>query len=115
MSVWVRTLAVYEIDTWRGTNKIKSIVRSTMKSAPQITGSDGNANIFINFPPGYDYIRYATDGRLFKYQTRFYITIIGDLRNCHKAGVRENLDQFEKFIISQGWEIRRKSIEIGED
>lgn len=116
MSVWVHVTATYEIDTWRPTSKIRSIVRKIMRSAPEISGSEGSAEVFLNFPSGHNVWTMRPDGKNVDYQTRFIITINGHLRDRAKCGVQYDLQRFEEFIADQpGWEIVISSSTVEEN
>ena len=112
MSNWTHVIATYEVDTWRCSKKIRTIVRKIMKHAPEISGSEGPADMFINFPDGYNQT-FWRNGKCYHYQTRFVVTISGHLRDRIADTTKNELKMFETFLKNQDWEIvmRRTSVE----
>ena len=52
MSWWTHIVAAIDVDTYISSKTIKSDVEELLKGAPAITGSEGNADIFVNVLSG---------------------------------------------------------------
>jgi hypothetical protein len=86
MSQWTHVRGVIEVKTWAWSKRTKSIVQKILDSAPQITGSECNCDMFVNLPSGHNCGEGAYDKKLDEYVTKEYqttalITIRGDLRD----------------------------------
>ena len=138
MSVWSHIVGVIHIDTHKQVDNIEKFVRDALKSAPKITGSEGNATIFVNAEPGYsvsvyrdcrhceynDTIIRDSDGfscdapeehhcPTRKYQTRAVVTVHGDLRDRTKKTTKKQWNAFQRFIAKNlGYEIRMASCRV---
>lgn len=138
MSYWTHITACIYLETDIKNKQIKSIVENKLKSAPKITGSEGNADIFVMPLSGHNYwvscdcdnckfkdtiIKYS--GGKFscnadedykcpegKYQTSVCISIIGDLRDRMKEDTRKEYKEFIKWLNSNFDGIRLKSCTI---
>ena len=136
MSAWTHIIAAIDIDTYIEDKNIKSVVEELLKESPKITGSEGNANVFVNVLSGYNHstncdcknceylktIQKTKDGFICdspdgydcpegKYQTRVVITVIGDLRDRHKSTTHKEWNKFNNFVAKKiygkrGFEIR---------
>lgn len=123
MSMWTHIVAVIDADTFVDSKHIKKEVQKMLKDAPKITGSEGNADVFVNVLSGYNHyisadceaccfgptIRYLNDGFSCdapdttkcpegKYQTRVVITVIGDLRDRMREQTKAEWLQFKEFV-----------------
>jgi hypothetical protein len=124
MSCWTHIIAAIDVDTYIESKTIEEDVRNMLKDAPLITGSEGEANIFVNVLPGHNVSMrsdcfhcphyggpvYDEEGGFYcdapsdfkcpegEYQTRVVITVIGDLRNRMKDQTKREFRQFKKFI-----------------
>jgi hypothetical protein len=139
MSHWTHIVAVLDIDTYINDYNIQNIVECKLKNAPKITGSEGNADIFINVSPDYNHhisadcehckykdtiIHYKEGGfsceaeEKFecpegKYQTRVVITVIGDLRDREKVQTQQEYKEFYNYIKKiLNYTIRNKALNI---
>jgi hypothetical protein len=139
MSIWSHITATLDVDTWKSLDNLKEYVENQLKDAPVITGSEGNADIFVNVLSGYnrytsndcdrcqykDTIIYLNDGGYQceadadftcpdgHYQTRVLISIVGDLRDKMKQKTKDEFQQFEKYVTKTlGYMLRNKSISI---
>ena len=117
--MWTHITACLSVDTGlvepRG--HVKKVITKELKEAPKITGSEGDADVYVNVQSGYDYFigrdcchcpHYTgeadcepphdfecPEGR---YQTRVVISIQGDLRDRMKDQTRDEFKEFLKFI-----------------
>ena len=117
MSNWTHVIAAYEVNTWRCSKKIRTIVRKIMKHAPEISGSEGPADMFINFPSGFSEssVKFVNGTcKRVDYQTHFVVTISGHLRDRIADTTKNELKRFETFLKSQDWEIVMKRISVEE-
>lgn len=108
------------IDTCIKNDDIKSYVKDKLKNAPRITGSEGDANVFINAIVGYndhilgdcDKCRFLLSGGncsasvsdecvVSNYQTNVAITIVGMLRDKRKNSTEKEFKAFLKYILDE--------------
>ena len=121
MSMWTHIAAVMDVDTYIEATNIEDVVREMLKEAPRITGSERNADVFVNVLHGhnvcipmdcriceYGYTAYdvsnscaAPVGSICPsghYQTRVVITVVGDLRDRERSQTKAEWDAFKKFV-----------------
>lgn len=137
MSYWTHIIATLDVDTYIEDKNIKEKVEDILKDAPKITGSEKNADIFVNVLSGHntstncdcnscdykDTIIHHDKGGFScdadktyqcpwgEYQTRVVITVIGDLRDRIKERTKEEYKEFYNFIKDKFY-IRNKSYKI---
>lgn len=115
MSHWTTINAVIEIDTNIQSKVIKEIVAHRLSEAPKITGSEGNAEMFINQPSGYNCssdldcdncvfninnkcISEGTKNCKFQeFQTVVILTISGHLRDRYKDQTEKEWKAFLEY------------------
>lgn len=126
MSWWTYIVATIDIDTWKERHDIKEYVEKLLKDAPPITGSERNADVFVNVRKGhnvsiapdcplcpffggynaggYEICRKPTVAKcidpISEYQTRVVITVAGDLRDRHKPQTQAEWRAFKKYVES---------------
>lgn len=117
MSKWTHITGAIHIDTFRELNKpeLQEHIEGVLAKAPQITGSEGNAEFFVNVLGGYN--TYIFDPDLNEdtgYQTDVVITINGDLRDRE---VVETLAETKAFLhyLKQNFTILNDAIAIEND
>ena len=128
MSCWTHITACFSVDTFiqDPPEKLIKQVEDYLKDAPKITGSESDADIFINVQSGHNYwtnydcehCKYQStqrevivDGKDYlecdapdghdcsaEYQSCIVISIQGDLRDRSKAQTKEEFKQFYKYI-----------------
>ena len=124
MSWWTYIVATIDVDTWQERHDIKEYVENLLKDAPPITGSEGNADVFVNvrgghsvtvFPDcklcpffgGYDsedewICRKPTPIKCpepeTEYQSRVVITVAGDLRDRYMPQTKAEWRAFKKYV-----------------
>lgn len=123
MSYWTHIIGVLHVDTYIQSKQIQAIVEELLKDAPQITGSERNADIYVNVPAGHNCWtsrdcsnceweptkQYFTDGfecdapphfdcPSGEYMTRVVITVQGDLRDRIRSQTRKEWNAFHRFI-----------------
>lgn len=124
MSCWTHVVAVYHIETYKQEKDIKIYVEKLLENAPKITGSERDADIFVNVLSGYNVFIGADCGaceykesiiyddtggfscdadKNYKcpkgdYQTRVVITVIGNLRDRMKDITKQELKEFERYL-----------------
>lgn len=120
MSIWTHITATVFIDTCTNTEDIESYVKDSLKNAPRITGSEGDANVFVNAMVGYNESIYGdcdkcrfllSDGNcsasvsdecvVSNYQTNVAITIVGMLRDKRKNSAEKEFKAFLKYILDE--------------
>lgn len=118
MSYWTHITACIYVDTWNPnefTKDVAGYIKDVLKNAPDITGSEGPADIFVNALSGHSSSSWDHENDCYiEYQTRAAITIIGDLRDRLKEQTRDEYESFVRFLGQQGWEIRQRSCSIRE-
>lgn len=124
MSHWTHIVAAIDVDTYIESSTIKTEVEKMLKNAPRITGSERDAEVFVNVLSGYNhytnadctackygvtvcylkkggYTCEAPDGYVCpegKYQTRVVITVIGDLRDRMREQTTEEWKAFKRYV-----------------
>ncbi len=123
MSQWTHIVATLDVETYIEDVNIKDRVSEMLERAPRITGSEQNADVFINVLNGYNV--HADDCRdckykntiivhennsfsceaeegyecpEYEYQTRVVITVVGDLRDRDKKTTGKEYKKFVDFI-----------------
>lgn len=114
------------VDTYTQVDDIQKYVEEALKDAPEITGSEGPASVFVNVEPGWnvstgcdcgrcqykDAIKYCDDGPECnapedfkcpsgKYQTRVIITVQGDLRDRMRHQTKKEWNAFHRFVAKK--------------
>lgn len=124
MSIWTHIVAVIDVDTYIYSANIEDKIRDMLKNAPKITGSEHDADVFVNVLPGYNRytsadcdacefgatMRYIEKGTFTcdapdgydcpegRYQSRVVITVIGDLRDRMREQTKAEWLQFKEFV-----------------
>lgn len=139
MSMWVHIIAAIHVETYVEEKDLETYIKEKLKNAPKITGSESNADIFINKKSGFntwtncdcEHCEYkktikncgknkftcespddfqCPEG---KYQTRAVITVLGDLRD---RILEETTKEYEEFILyisnTLGWDITINTVQI---
>ena len=107
MSRWVNIVGAIQIDTntLEDANILTQEVNEYIKNAPEITGSEENAQAYFILQNGYNYFtnEIADNGDMaeLRYQTCGVITIVGDLRDRDYYQTREEVINFAKYIAQQ--------------
>lgn len=100
MSRWTYITATIVVDTFANKKDIKKYAERKLKKAPIIYGGEENASIYVNRLNGYNtYI--DSDCEQGKYQTKVYITIVGDLRYRSKEDVLKEYIDFLNYITKE--------------
>ncbi len=128
MSSWTHITACLSIETniIAPKSELRKQIKTILKTAPKITGSEQNADIFINIQSGYtwfishdcEHCKYKETLRKViidgeegqecdapdnydcsgKYQTAIVISIQGDLRDREFSQTKEEFEDFLNFI-----------------
>lgn len=101
MSRWTHVVGAIHIDTFGICNDIERYIKGKLKDAPQITGSEGSASIFVNKENGY--CMFCNEG---EFQSRAIITIQGDLRDKDGSTTKKEVEKFIDYIKKLNWYIR---------
>lgn len=138
MSMWTHIAATLDVETYIEDKNIKNTVVEMLSKAPEITGSEGNADVFVNVLSGYNTSTNADcnackykesvviledgfqceaeddfvcpDG---EYQTRVVITILGDQRDRREEQTKREYLSFVQFLEKEcGFFIRNASVSI---
>lgn len=139
MSCWTHITSCISVDTNMMENKriLKKLIEDALRRAPKITGSEGNADVFVNVQSGYnwfvntdcDHCKYkdtiielgkgefeCSPAKNYtcksgKYQTCVVISVQGDLRDRTKEKTKEEFENFLNFIKNK-YTVRDYSINI---
>lgn len=145
MSVWTHITACLSVDTYRNESKmkLKREVQEVLKNAPKITGSEKNADIFINIQSGHnvtitrdcEHCKYkdtlvdmvidgvgyqkcdAPDGyvcRNGEYQSCIVISVQGDLRDRIYSHTKREFEEFLEYVKTH-YHLRDYSVNIEVD
>ncbi len=106
MSYWTHITACIYLETDIESHNIKDIVEKKLQDAPKITGSEGNADVFVTPLSGHNL--WTSEG---EYQTSVCIAIIGDLRDRFKKETQAEYMKFRKWLLKD-FEIRQSSCSI---
>lgn len=133
MSYWTHIVGVMHIDTYTEVDDVQKLVEEALKNAPQITGSEGPATVFVNPESGYcvytscdcnrcpykNTVRHSAEFGFEcdspedftcptgKYQTRAIITVCGDLRDRTRNQTRKEWNAFHRFVAHKlGYGVR---------
>lgn len=139
MSYWTHIVAIIEVDTYKQDKNIKEIVENMLKSAPKITGSERDADIFVNVLSGHnvwmgadcdhcqykDTIVYNDNGSFNcdaddnykcpegEYQTRVIITVVGNLRDRMREQTKREYKEFYNYLKKTCvFDINNKAVSI---
>jgi hypothetical protein len=121
--MWTHIAAVIDVNTYMESDDIENDVRNLLKAAPKITGSECDADVFVNVLSGHNMfttadcnrckygktIQYYDDGfdcespegydcPCGEYQTRVVITVVGDLRDRTRKETKTEWVEFKNFI-----------------
>lgn len=124
MSYWTHIVGVFHVETYTETNDLKTYIEDLLKDAPRITGSEEDASIYVNIPPGHNVwtscgcasceygntIKHYSDGfecdapehydcPTGEYMTRAVITVQGDLRDRMKSETKKEWKAFHKYLV----------------
>lgn len=142
MSRWTHVIGSLYIETYKEEDDIKKFVENILKNAPKITGSEKDADIFVNPLSGHNtWISCDCERCVYKdtivhldeegdfqcdaentfecpegnYQTCVVITIVGDLRDKNGAKTKNEVENFIRFLQSNDFDIDYCSIFIRDD
>lgn len=137
MSSWTHITSCLSIDTCIESDDIINIVKDYLNKGPQITGSEGNADVFVNLQSGYNVYLTGDCGRCeykdsFKktednifecnapddykcpdgnYQSCVVISIQGDLRDRTPERTQKEFNKFLNYL-DEKYIIRDYSLNI---
>ena len=144
MSCWTHITACLSVETGIIAKKpeLKRKVKQYLKNAPKITGSEADADVFVNIQSGHNFYTsrncercvykdtlrdIKVDGEDWtecdaptghkcsaEYQTCIVISIQGDLRDRMKDETQKEFDAFLKYIEKEYW-VRDYSVNIEGD
>lgn len=143
MSMWTHITACLSVNTGliESPKELKKHVKQVLKKAPKITGSEKNADVFVNIQSGYNFsmshdcdhceynndIKDTDDGEEYKvcgapegldrdcsgkYQTCVVISIQGDLRDRTVGQTQKEFDLFWKYLNDNYYHVKNYSINI---
>jgi len=112
MSSWTHIIATIDVETFIEDIEIKTKVEDILKDAPKITGSEGNADIFVNILSDFNISKWNFEKDKFDhFQSRVVITIMGDLRDREIKKTGKEYCKFYNFIKNKFW-IRNSTYKI---
>jgi hypothetical protein len=117
MSNWTHIIGAIHVETYIERKNIKKYIEKIIKDAPKITGSEDDADVFIN--PLSDYnvssLKEDKNGNYITYQTRVCITLVGNLRDRDINQTEKEYFEFINFIKEKEFDIYYSSVAIYED
>lgn len=140
MSCWTHITSCMSVETDITEHNILELVKEYLDKAPKITGSEGDADVFVNLQSGYNFVagtdcehcEYGKTVRPLKdgwfecdgpegyncpsghYQTCVVISIQGDLRDRVREQTEKEFNKFKKYIEKKYY-IRDYSLNIDAD
>lgn len=143
MSMWTHITACISLETGAIMKKpeLKKYVQNYLSKAPKITGSEGNADVFVNIQSGYSWymnrdcehckyqdklidVKGVDDKEDYKlcdyasnrncsreYQTRVVISVQGDLRDRMEVDTKKEFEKFKTYLEKLGY-IRDYAVNI---
>ena len=114
MSHWTHITACLSVDTFKENRKtIKKSIVNYINEAPKITGSEADAEIYLNLQRGYNISSWKQNkyNDFMKYQSCIVISVQGDLRDRTKEQTEKEFKEFLAFIAKE-YEIRDYSFNI---
>ena len=130
MSNWTTIYACIHLETEIHETNIKEVVEECLQNAPKITGSEGNADMFVNVPSGHTRstmidCEHCPFGRTIihykegftckkpegyeckgaEYQTTVIITIAGSLRDRDKLQTATEYKAFLEWLSKNFYDI----------
>lgn len=142
MSQWTHIVGSLYIETYKEEDDIKKFVENILKNAPKITGSEKDADIFVNPLSGHNtWISCDCERCVYKdtivhldeegdfqcdaentfecpegnYQTCVMITIVGDLRDKDGETTKKEIEEFIRFLQKQDFDIDYHSVRIEDE
>ena len=110
MSKWTKIVSTIHADTYIKLPDIESYARVGLENAPLITGSERNADVFVNAKSGTNHFDGERD-----WQTQVVITICGSLRDRGAERVEKEFNNFLEYIEKVcGWDILHMSYNVEE-
>ena len=114
MSQWTHITSCMSVDTCiKNEKKIKKSIIDYVSKAPKITGSESDAEVYINLQRGLNLTSW-TKMRRKEYQTCIIISIQGDLRDKDGQTTKEEFIKFKNYIERE-YIIRDFSINIEDE
>lgn len=136
MSMWTHITACLSVDTGltKKRGELKRIIQKELKEAPKITGSEGNADIFVNVQSDYNFVTNADCSgcgymeidtgaccapekytcKKGRYQTCVTISVQGDLRDRLKERTASEFGEFLEYLRKRYY-VRDYSVNIQGD
>ena len=138
MSDWSHITACIYVETEIQDKNIKEILEEILRQAPKITGSEGNAEVYINIPPyhtfyvscdcghcGFGHTRKRLPKGGFKcaapeeyeckegeFQTCAVITVAGNLRDRLPEQTKTEYKEFLKWVKARVWDVIQETHKI---
>ena len=117
MSRWTHITSCMSVDTCiENRKRIKKSIMNYINNAPKITGSEGDAEVYVTLQRGYNVSSWKQDGTgdFIQYQTCIIISIQGDLRDKDGESTKEEFIEFLHYIEKE-YIIRDYSINIEDE
>lgn len=116
MSQWTHITACLSVDTCQENKKrIKKSIIDYINKAPEITGSEGPANVYVNLQHGYNISSWKQrNGEFLRYQSCIVVSIQGDLRDKDGESTKEEFVKFLEYIKKE-YIVRDYSINIEDE
>lgn len=114
MSRWTHITSCMSVETCtRNKKRVKKSIIDYINKAPKITGSEADADVYVNLQNGYNLSSWSK-GRRKEYQTCIVISIQGDLRDKDGETTRDEFVEFLNYIQKE-YIIRDYSLNIEDE
>lgn len=102
MSCWSHIVAAIYVDTCIESKELKTEIETLLEKAPKITGSEDEADVFVNVLSGYNESTFNNkEGEWVDFQSCAVITIVGDLRDRTKDQTEKEWLIFKEYIENE--------------
>ena len=118
MSRWTHIAGALIVETFEEipVESANAYFNDKLLNAPKITGSERDADLFLNVVPGYNSCTWNKDGTKVTFQSKAVLTLAGSLRDRDQGTVLEELTKFANYIANDlGWMIEENAFTINDE
>lgn len=118
MSRWTHLAGALIVETFEEipVESANAYFTNKLEKAPKITGSERDADLFLNVVPGYNSCTWNEDGAKVTFQSKIIITLAGSLRDKDQGKTLEELTEFANYIANDlGWMIEENAFTIDDE
>ena len=118
MSRWTHIAGALIVETFEEipVESANAYFSDKLLNAPKVTGSERDADLFLNVVPGYNGCTWNEDGTKVEFQSKAVLTLAGSLRDRDQGTVLEELTKFANYIANDlGWMIEENAFTINDE